>query len=78
MRTVSHDAWDTTTVREIMTPVDQLVTVSPDEDAAQALDKLAQRDVRQLPVLRDGQLVGLLRRRDIVTWLQFHAKLARG
>jgi Zn-dependent protease/predicted transcriptional regulator len=74
IRRVPRDAWDTTTVSEIMTPTDQLVVVAPQEDAAEALNKLMQRDVGQLPVLRDGQMVGLLRRRDIVKWLQLHAE----
>jgi Zn-dependent protease/predicted transcriptional regulator len=78
VRKVSRHAWDTTTVSEIMTPADQLTVVTSDEDAAEALNKLAQRDVRQLPVLRDGQLVGLLRRRDIIKWLQLHAESVRG
>jgi Zn-dependent protease/CBS domain-containing protein len=77
VRGVSRDAWDTTTVREIMTPADQLTVVTADEDAAEALNKLTQRDVGQMPVLRNGQLVGLLRRRDIVKWLQLHAESVR-
>jgi len=75
-RGVSRDAWDTTSVGQIMTPTDQLVTVRPDEDAAKALDKLMGRDVRQLPVLRGGKLGGLLRRRDIVKWLQLESELS--
>jgi Zn-dependent protease len=78
VRAVSRDAWDTTTVRQIMTPVDQLVVVTPDEDAADALNKLTQRDVRQLPVVRDGGLAGLLRRRDIIKWLQLESELNMG
>jgi Zn-dependent protease/CBS domain-containing protein len=77
VRGVSRDAWDTTIVREIMTPADQLTVVTADEDAAEALNKLTQRDVGQMPVLRNGQLVGLLRRRDIVKWLQLHAESVR-
>jgi Zn-dependent protease/CBS domain-containing protein len=76
VRGVSRDAWDTTPVGQIMTPTDQLVTVRPDEDAAKALDKLMGRDVRQLPVLRSGKLGGLLRRRDIVKWLQLESELS--
>jgi CBS domain-containing protein len=78
VRGVSRDAWDTTTVHEIMTPVAQLVVVPPDEDAAEALNKLTQRDVRQLPVVRDGDLAGLLRRRDIIKWLQLESELNIG
>lgn len=74
MRQVSRDNWDTTTVREIMTPAAQLVATNPEEDAAEALNKLRQRDVRQLPVLREGSLAGWVRRRDIIRWLQLEAK----
>lgn len=78
VRAVSRDTWDATIVRQIMTPADQLVTVAPDEDAAEALNKLMRRDVRQLPVLRDGELAGVLRRRDIIRWLQLHSELGTG
>jgi Zn-dependent protease/CBS domain-containing protein len=74
MRQVSRDTWDTTTVREIMTPADQLVATNPEEDAAEALNKLRQCDVRQLPVLREGSLAGWVRRRDIIKWLQLEAE----
>lgn len=70
VRRVPRDRWDRVRVREIMTPADRLVAVTPTEDATEALDKLRERDVRQLPVRKNGQLVGLLRRRDIVRWLQ--------
>jgi Zn-dependent protease/CBS domain-containing protein len=78
VRGVPRDEWDATRVHNIMTPTAELVTIGPDEDAAEALTKLAQRDVRQLPVMRGGRLVGLLRRRDIVRWLHLHAELGLG
>jgi Zn-dependent protease/predicted transcriptional regulator len=78
VRKIARDQWDTVTVREIMTPSDRLVTVSPEEDAAEALDKLAQNDVRQLPVVRGGELIGLLRRRDVIKWLQLHSEMSGG
>ena len=75
VRQVSRDAWDTTQVADIMTASDELVVVKPGDDAAEALSKLTGRDVRQLPVVSEGELVGLLRRRDIVKWLQLHSEL---
>jgi CBS domain-containing protein len=74
VRSLSRAQWDATLVREIMTPARKLVTVGPEVDAADALDKLAARDVRQLPVLDNGSLAGCLRRRDIVKWLQLHGE----
>jgi len=75
VRAVSRDSWDAKTIRDIMTPKEELIVVEEDEDAADALDKLRQRDFRQLPVLRGSEMAGLLRRRDIIKWLQLHSDL---
>jgi CBS domain-containing protein len=75
VRRVPRDEWDSKSIGEIMTPLQKLAFVSPEDDAADALAKLTSRDVRQLPVVKDGALVGLLRRRDIVKWLQLHSEL---
>jgi len=77
VRAIPRDEWETTTVRDIMTPFDKLITVSPNDDGAVALDRLTQNDVRQLPVVSGSSLVGLLRRRDIMQWLQAHAERFR-
>jgi CBS domain-containing protein len=73
IRSASRDTWDTHHVQQIMTPASKLVVTDPNEDAADALDKLAQSDVHQLPVVRDGRLVGLLRQRDILKWLHLQS-----
>jgi Zn-dependent protease/predicted transcriptional regulator len=78
IRSISKDAWDRTSVGQIMTPAQELEVVDPDEDASVALNKLARRDVRQLPVVGEGELVGLLRRRDIIRWLQLQSELGIG
>ncbi|MGC9357559.1 MAG: CBS domain-containing protein [Anaerolineae bacterium] len=52
--------------------------VGPEDDAGEAFQDLAQRDIRQLPVVSEGQLVGLVRRRDVVRWLQLQSDLELG
>jgi Zn-dependent protease len=69
VREVAGINWDTTVVRDIMTPVDDLVIAAPDEEAMEALDKLARREVSQMPVLHEGRFLGMLRVRDVVHWL---------
>jgi len=75
VRKVPRDTWDTTTVSRIMTRAEQLTAVSPQENASEALNRLEHRNVRQVPVVQDGRLVGLLRRRDIMRWLQTQSEL---
>ncbi len=75
VREVERDKWPATHVRDIMTQVEQLTMTQADQDAAEAMEKLMQRDVRQLPVLQDEKLAGLLRRKDVVKWLQLNSEI---
>lgn len=75
VRKVPREDWEHLTVGEIMTQSNQLDIVTAREDASEALERLTRRDVRQVPVLEDGRLVGLLRRRDILKWLQLRSGL---
>ncbi|HZD11387.1 MAG TPA: CBS domain-containing protein, partial [Candidatus Binatia bacterium] len=77
IREIPRGNWDRTTVREIMTPSDRLVTVASSGGADEALDELQRLEVRQLPVTDNGHLVGLLRRRDIIRWLQLQQEEVR-
>lgn len=74
VRAVNRDEWDRVAVQNIMTPIDELAAVETNSDAAEAMKMLSGRDVRQLPVLRDGQLAGVLRRRDIIQWLHLESE----
>ncbi len=71
-----RSAWHTTTVAEIMTPADKLATLAPEQDAAAALDLFGKHDVNQLPVVKGGQVLGLVRREDILKWLSLHTGLS--
>jgi Zn-dependent protease len=76
VRNVPRARWESTTVSEIMTPREQLQITAPEEEADEALNKLQKEDHRQLPVLQQETLVGLLRRRDILRWLQLQGSEA--
>lgn len=67
--------WDSTSVGQIMTPVSQLEYVTPDQDAADAFDHLQRLDQRQIPVKLNNQIIGLLRQKDILRWLQFQSQV---
>ncbi len=69
----SGNTWKS--VKDIMTPVRDLDYVTPDQDAAEAFDHLQKLDRRQIPVMLDNQIVGMLRRKDLVRWVQFQSEL---
>ena len=52
------------TVREIMTR--RLVTISPEDGLAQAAGLMAKEQVRRLPVVSGGRLVGMLSAGDLL------------
>jgi CBS domain-containing protein len=73
VRSVPRDAWSNTQIREIMTPVSDLITLSLEDTTLKALEELANHDIRQLPVVSNGTLQGLVRRADIVKWLRLQS-----
>lgn len=76
IRKVPRTEWNNTLVSQVMTPASELEVVSPRQDVMDALNRLTRRDVRQVPVVQGGRLVGMLRRRDIIRWLQLHGDLS--
>jgi len=72
IRKVDREAWPRTMVSDIMTPISDLIQVSPKQDAADALAILSDRNVNQLPVVENGTLRGLIRREDILKWLSLY------
>ena len=52
-----------TTVGEIASR--DIVTVQPDEDLDDALQKMAKHQVRRLPVVEDGRLIGVVAQADV-------------
>jgi len=47
----------------------ELVTVSPETDLHPVAKRLSESHIRQLPVLSDTELVGVVSRRDLIKWM---------
>jgi Zn-dependent protease len=73
VREVHRSDWDRKTVKEIMTPRSELVTVGVNDEAGDAFTQISQLGVRQLPVVEKGILKGVLRREELMKWLQLHS-----
>jgi Zn-dependent protease len=61
-----REAWAGTPVQAIMTAREQVSTVSPDTSAFEVLTLLGKGRLNQVPVIGDGQLVGMVTRRELI------------
>lgn len=55
------------TAAEVMTK--DVISVPPDLDAGEAAQMISSRRLRHVPVVRDGEVVGMLSRRDLIGML---------
>lgn len=77
VKSVDRDAWSTTPVRQAMTPLDRMKTVSPEEDLSTVLKYLAEHDVNQVPVVKDHVIVGMIARDSIISFINVHTQLTK-
>jgi Zn-dependent protease/CBS domain-containing protein len=78
VRAVPPNQWAITSVGSIMRAADVLVVAKPSDPLVSAFERLSQQDIGQLPVLQEGTLVGMLRRRDVTRWLELAWRPAPG
>jgi len=72
---VERARWPYTTVDDVMRPLDQVRTVTPDTPVTEALEVMAREDLNQLPVVGDGGLAGFVSRAHVLQLLQTRAEL---
>jgi Zn-dependent protease/CBS domain-containing protein len=70
LREVPRTDWPATSVSKVMIPIDQMDHVSPDSELWDALQKMDEEGVNQLPVMEDGELRGVLTRENVISFLQ--------
>ncbi len=66
LRKVPRELWAETQVKQVMTPVEKLLTVKPDDPALEALIKMSAFKVGRLPVMDGKNLVGIVTRSDVI------------
>ncbi len=75
VKDVPRDRWQSTSVKEIMTPEEQLDSVSPHDDGNVVLARLNAKNVREIPVVEDKQVKGVVCRSDLTRTLQLRTEL---
>ncbi|MGF1605182.1 MAG: site-2 protease family protein [Rhodothalassiaceae bacterium] len=75
LRELPKERWDTTSVREILTPTDQADLVDPGEDAVDAIRMLQQKGLDGLVVAKGRRALGLLSKADVIKLLNLKMDL---
>jgi Zn-dependent protease/CBS domain-containing protein len=70
LKEVPRADWPTTSVAQAMIPIAQVKWLRPDMDLEAALEKMDRDGVNQLPVMANGQMVGMLTREDLISFLR--------
>ncbi len=70
-----RDRWDKLKVTDAMDKLPSHLLLHPEEDAVEALSKMVRSGHGRLPVVQKGKLVGILTRRDIMSFLKIRTDL---
>ncbi len=76
-RAVPRDRWGTTKTRDVMTPLANLKSVSPGEDLFKVLQIMASSDVNQVPVVEGSNIVGMVGRDNLISFINVRSELGR-
>ncbi|MBM3166036.1 MAG: CBS domain-containing protein [Chloroflexi bacterium] len=75
IKAVPRDRWGAKTVGEVMTPLSNLKLVGPDEELTTALKMLTEQNINQLPVVKDGKIVGMVARDNLLSFISVRGEL---
>ncbi len=77
IKEIDRARWPFTTLHDIMRPLDEVRSVTPDTPLKSALESMTREDLNQLPVVLNGRLEGVLSRAEVISYLQTHAELRK-
>lgn len=76
-RNTDKARWEEVTVAEVMDMITPRGILSPEDTALEAIVRMGALDAGRLPVIRDGVMVGIVSRRDIMKVMEFKKTLAK-
>jgi Zn-dependent protease/CBS domain-containing protein len=75
VRRLPRESWDTVTVRQIMDTHILALALNPNDSAMSAWVRMGSRGIGRVPVVEDGELVGILSQHDLVQFLNIMSDL---
>jgi Zn-dependent protease/predicted transcriptional regulator len=75
IRAVPREQWGGATVKEAMTPFDKLRWVRPEDELSSVFRILTENNINQVPVVQDGQIVGMVTRENLLNFVNIRSGL---
>jgi len=75
IKEVPHHAWSSTTVKEVMIPLDKTKAVKPSAPLFSVFETMTREDISQLPVVQNGELVGIIGKDNILNFIRTLSEL---
>lgn len=75
IKQVPREQWAVTSLQAIMLPEERLSEVTPETPIDLVLQRMNDENISQIPVVKDGKLVGLIGRDRLLALLQTHLEL---
>jgi Zn-dependent protease len=72
---IAKNRWTVTRVSEIMTSLNANLILDPDEDVIDAYNRMTEEQKGKLPVVKDGTLVGIITRKDILRLMKVRSSI---
>jgi Zn-dependent protease/predicted transcriptional regulator len=75
LKSVPQKEWGMTPVREVMTPAERLRVSHPAQDAMSIMGQMAESNIKQIPVVSEGKVVGVVERDSLIKFLRTRSEL---
>jgi predicted transcriptional regulator len=76
VKEIPREQWMDKTVRDVMIPIREEIVLDPEGEAVDALQKMIRTGEGRLPVVKDGEVVGMITRRDILNLIEIKTDLS--
>jgi Zn-dependent protease/CBS domain-containing protein len=75
VKQVAPEDYDRVSVREVMVPLTERLTIAPEEDVSVAFQRMAEEELGRLVVMERGRMIGLVTKTGLSRFLQMKLEL---
>ncbi|MBI4287208.1 MAG: site-2 protease family protein [Chloroflexi bacterium] len=75
IKAIPQAQWGNTKLDQAMTPIDKLRTSRLEESAVEVLDRLDEEEINQMPVVENGNIIGIVTRDSLLRYIRTRTEL---